>query len=204
MEIIDCEQGTPEWALLRSGKVTASRFKDVMAKGKGSKPSLTRQSYLYQLAAEILTTEPQDTYTNEAMVHGTETEPFARAYYEHVNNVEVKQVGFVIHNEWIGVSPDGLLSKKGLIEVKCPNSSTQIKRYLEGIFPPEYKAQVMGQLWVTEREWCDFVSYDPRINAGSAYFCVRVYRDDKYITELKEGIYIFVDELQGLLEKLRE
>ena len=76
------------------------------------------------------------------------------------------------------------MGDNGLLEIKCPNTVTQIQRYLKGEFPTEYKAQVQGQLWVSERDWCDFVSFDPRINTSADYFQVRVYRDEDYIFNL--------------------
>lgn len=203
MQVINnIEQGTDEWLELRLGKVTASRLADVMSKGRGSAPSKTRQSYMLQLAAEIMTGQPQDTFINQYMDWGNECEPQARAMYEFENFVDVEQVAFVIASPWFGVSPDGLVGDNGLLEIKCPKTTTQIERFLKGEFPTTYKAQVQGQLLATEREWCDFVSFDPRINGDAQYFCVRVERDEKYIKELQAGINLFTEELQEMLNKL--
>jgi len=105
----------------------------------------------------------------------------------------------------VGCSPDGLVGDSGLIEIKCPNTTTQIETYLKGEIPPTHRPQIQGQLFVTEREWTDFVSFDPRIKNGSAsYFEKRVYRDDDYINKtLWPALDRFVDELQELLEKLK-
>lgn len=203
MQIIDhIEQGTEEWLALRLGKVTASKLSDVIAKGRGNAPSKTRESYMLQLAAEIVTGAPQDTFTNAAMEWGNECEPQARSMYEFDSGNDVDQVAFVIVDDHFGVSPDGMIGNDGLLEIKCPKTTTQLDRYLKGIFPAAYKAQVQGQLLATEREWCDFVSFDPRINTEAQYFSVRAYRDEPYIKTLQSGIESFVSELKELLAKL--
>jgi len=203
MEIIyDIEQGSDEWLRLRLGKLTASRFADVISKGRGSAPSKTREAYMYQLAAEIITGEPQDSFTNKAMEWGNECEPRARAAYEIASGNNVEECAFITHSDWVGVSPDGLVGDDGLLEIKCPNTVTQIKRVLANKPPAEYMAQIQGQLWVSGRKWCDFVSFDPRINTDADYFCIRVERDEEYIEALESKCEIFVQDLKALIEKL--
>lgn len=202
MIIHNLQQGTPEWYAARCGKITASKFSSVIAKGVGSAPSKTRQSYLYELASEILSGQPQESYTSAAMEYGTLAEPVARQVYEEMEAVPVEQVGFVELNEFVGCSPDGLVGSNGLLEIKCPKTSTQIQRVLDCTFPSEYQAQVQGQLWVCERDWCDFVSYDGRIKGHAAYFKVRVNRDDEYIKTLSKGVDLFIEDLKKILERL--
>jgi len=201
--IANIQQGSDEWRRLRLGKVTASCFSAVLSKGKGSAPSKTRHSYMLQLAAEIITGEPQDNFTNKYMEWGNQCEPQARSMYEFDTSLEVEEVGFIEHNDHVGVSPDGMVGDSGMLEIKCPKTTTQIERYLAGNFPACYKAQVQGQLWVAEREWSDFVSFDPRINSSASFFKIRVDRDDEYIGLLRDGVYKFVDELLALIEKIR-
>jgi len=204
MKIIrDIEQGCDEWLALRLGKVTASRFADVMSKGRGASVSKTREAYMFQLAAEILTGAAEDSYSNKYMEWGNECEPQARAMYEFETGSDVDQVAFIELNEYIGVSPDGLIGDDGLIEIKCPKTTTQLQRFLSGDFPSTYKAQVQGQLWVSDRSWCDFVSFDPRINGKASYFQIRVERDESYINELYDGVTNFLSELHELIEKLK-
>jgi len=201
MEIIrGIEQGSEEWLAIRCGIVTASNFSKVMAKGGGK----TRLSYMYQLAAEQLTGQPVETYSNAAMDWGNECEPQARSSYEFRENADVEQVTFIRGISDVGCSPDGLVGSAGMLEVKCPKTTTQIERYLKGDLPSTYKAQVQGQMWVAEREWCDFVSFDPRINGPSSYFKTRVERDDKYISELEIEVDNFLNDLNEILEKLGE
>jgi len=200
MEIIrNIYQGSDEWLELRSGKVTASNFSKVLSKGAGK----TRNSYMYQLAADILTGAPTETYKNAAMEWGNECEPQARAMYELESDVDVEEVAFIHGPEMVGVSPDGLVGDSGLLEIKCPATTTQIERYLSGKFPTTYKAQVQGQLWVAEREWCDFVSFDPRIDGAASYMCLRVERDEDYIKNLSVEVDRFIEDLLNILEKLR-
>lgn len=197
------DQGSQEWLDLRMGKITASRLKDVLSKGRGSAPSKTRLSYMYQLAAEILTGEREEGFTNKYMEWGNEWEDSARAAYELKNNIEVKEVAFIEHDAGkIGVSPDGLVGENGLLEIKCPKTTTQISWYLSGKVPPEHYDQIQGQIWISERDWCDFVSYDPRINGESGYFEVRVLRDDSHISKICKECREFLIELDQLLDKL--
>lgn len=201
MQIIkEIVQGSEEWHELRREVITASRFKDVMSKGAGK----TRKSYMYQLAAESITGEVSENYTNDAMAWGTETEPQARAMYELESGNHVEQVAFIKHDtKNVGVSPDGLINEDGLVEIKCPKTTTQIETFLSGKMPACHKAQVQGQLWISERKWLDFVSFDPRIDGDASYFCVRIERDEDYISELEKACDEFSVELNAMIKKLK-
>lgn len=199
MQIIDCEQGTDEWFAARLGVVTASKFKDVMAKGAGK----TRRSYMIKLIAERLSGQAEQGYTNAAMEWGTQTEPEARDSYAFLKGFDVQQVGFCKTNDNIGASPDSLVNEDGLLEIKCPNTSTQIETVLSGEVPTTHKAQIQGQLYVTEREWCDFVSFDPRIQGEASMFIKRVYRDGNYIKNLEEELELFVEEMLEMTAQLK-
>ena len=204
MKIIEtCEQGSDEWLQMRLGKVTASRVADVIKKGRGSSVSQTAKSYMAELIAEVLTGESKPFFENDAMRWGTETEPQARSMYEIKNDfVDVKEVAFVEHNDFIGISPDGLIGEDGLLEIKCPSTTTQIKRALSSDYSSDYKAQIQMQLWVTERQWCDFVSFDPRLDCEASYLQQRVERDEEYIEEMKEKVYKFIEEMNESIIKL--
>ena len=203
MNIIwDIEQGSDEWLALRLGKLTASKFADVISKGHGAAPSKTRETYMYQLAADILTQAPQDSFKSSAMEWGNECEPAARAAYELKHGVDVDECAFIELSDRIGVSPDGLVGLDGLLEIKCPNTTTQIKRVLAGEAPKEYMAQIQGQIWVSGRDWCDFVSFDPRIDGPAGYFEIRVNRDQEYIDILEGKCQEFIVDLDALLSKL--
>lgn len=195
MQIIsDIEQGSAEWLQLRCGVVTASNFGAVKSTGQA------RKTYMMKLAAERLTGQIGDSFSSPAMEWGTQHEPQARANYELETFNDVNEVAFVQVNEWVGVSPDGLIGEDGLIEIKCPNTNTHIETVLSGKMPTKHKPQVQGQLWATGRKWCDFVSFDPRLSQNQL-FIVRVERDDKYIEELEQAINKFVEELQAIINQ---
>ena len=197
MKIIDCVQGSDEWFAARLGKVTGTGFAKVLAKGQGK----TRKSYMIQLAAERLTGLAQESYSNAAMEWGTEHESDARIRYEMVNDVSVLLAGFVELSDEIGTSPDGLVDDEGLLEIKCPNSTTHIETIMSNKVPSQYIPQIQGGMWVAERQWCDFVSFDPRV-AAVPCLCLRVARDQKYIDNLENEVNVFVAELKGLTEKI--
>lgn len=199
------EQRSDEWFQARCGKVTASKVADVIAKTK-SGYSASRANYMAQLIAERLTGQPADSYCNAAMQWGIDTEPFARAAYEFYRDSEVTEVGFIIHPEidQSGASPDGLVADDGLVEIKCPNTATHIDTLLSGKVPKKYITQMQWQMACTGREWCDFVSFDPRMPEDMRLFVHNLPRDDKYISGLGEEISMFLDELETKIQKLKE
>lgn len=198
-------QGSPEWLQIRLGKVTASRVADVVAKTK-SGYSTSRANYLAQLVAERLTGVPGDSFTNAAMQWGTEKEPEARSVYAEHTGVIVEQIGFVDHPiiSMSGASPDGLVGFDGLIEIKCPNTATHIETLLGQKVPAKYETQMLWQMTCTNRDWCDFVSYDPRLPAPMNLFIKRVVRDGQRITELESEVSTFLTELDETVRKLCE
>ena len=197
MIVHNFEQRSDEWYAARLGKMTASRFKDVMAKGQGK----SRHSYMLQLAAERLSNLPQESYTNAAMEWGTEHEADAIKAYEDANQCVVTPVGFIEHSAWIGASPDGLVGDEGTTEVKCPNSTTHINYILTNRVDPKYKAQIQGQLWVSGRKWCDWISYDPRIPQHPLHI-IRIDRDEEYIAKLEVECELFKQDLIKLMNKI--
>lgn len=197
------EQGTQQWFDARLGQVTASRIKDVVAKTK-SGYSASRKNYLAQLLCERMTRERQESYTNAAMQHGIDSEPYARSAYEMHCDGMVEEVGYIPHPTIAGsgASPDGLVGDDGLLEIKCPNTATHIEYLLAGEVPAEYKPQMSWQMACTGRKWCDFVSYDPRMPTKHQFFCVRYHRDDAYINELEAEVVKFIKELEDTISKL--
>ena len=194
-------QYSPEWYAVRLGKVTASNFAEATAKGRGGSVSVGLKKLMFKLMAERLTGLPEESYSNKAMDYGSETEQEARKYYEALNGVSVRQVGFIQRDDDVGCSPDGLVGEPGMVQFKCPFSTTHLKYLLAGKMPTDYVKQVQGEMWVAEREWSDFVSYDPRVKKRP-YFCQRIYRDEKAIKELHIGIVMFLSEMKDLMEKL--
>lgn len=176
---------------------------DVLSKGRGSAPSKTSESYMMELIAEIITGQSKSFFENDAMRWGTETEPQARSMYEVKNDfVNVEEVAFIELNNFVGVSPDGVISNDGLLEIKCPTTITQIKRALSDNYSSDYQAQIQMQLWVSEREWCDFVSFDPRLDIKAGYLQQRVFRDEGFIENMEKVTGSFIDRMNELLERL--
>lgn len=196
-------QGTPEWLASRAGFVTASRFKDVLAKVKVGEAA-TRKAYRWQVATERLTGNPCDTFKNAAMEWGTATEPHARAAYETARGLMVDEVGFIHypHAPFIGCSPDGLIGADGGVEIKCPaNSVIHVQTLADGM-PPEHKPQVQGAMWVTGRKWWDFVSFDPRLPERLRLHVQRIERDEDYIAKLAAEVAAFQSEVETMLKQL--
>jgi putative phage-type endonuclease len=203
---INIEQGSDEWKLARLGHVTASNMADVMSKGKGNAEAVGRYKYKVRLVAERLTQTAGESFSNAAMEWGVEQEQFACIEYEAATNQFVDKTGFWLHPNipYLGVSPDRLVGDKGLIEVKCPNTTTHLGYLFEGKIPTDYYKQIQCQLWVTDREWCDFVSYDPRLPKRNQLLIVRTERDESLIAEMKAETLKFLDEIESLIMKLGE
>ena len=198
------DQRTEDWYAARCGKATASRFKDVLAKLKNGNPAADRQRYLTELVVERLTGQPVPAYENAAMRWGTEQEAAARAAYEQRTGVAVEEIGFVAHDTLqAGCSPDGLVDWDGLIEIKCPfNTGVHVETLLNGM-PAEHAAQVQGQMWITGRQWCDFVSYDPRMPVELQLHVQRIPRDPAFLTDLERQVTSFLAEVAQQVEALR-
>ena len=198
------EQGTQEWLMERCGKVTASKIADLMATTK-SGFAASRANYAAQLIAERLTGCVAPSFTNAAMIHGTETEPEARRAYEFFVDCDVQQVGFMPHPtiKMAGASPDGLVGDNGLLELKCPNTATHIETLLSGSIPDKYIKQMMFQMACTGRQWCDFASYDNRLPERMRLFVKRVDRDETAIAEIEAAVTQFLVEIDATVTALR-
>lgn len=196
LQIIDCEQGTEEWRNARCGIPTASRFSEVLAKGEGK----TRAKYLRELAAETLRGYPEpDSYSNAHIERGHEQEGEARALYAMTYaKGPIASVGFM-RNGRAGCSPDALVGDDGGLEIKSALGHIQVERLSRRAVPPEYVAQVQGNLWVSGRLWWDFMSYSPDMEP----LVVRVERDEAYIAKLAAAVDAFNEELDVLVNSIR-
>jgi hypothetical protein len=155
----------PEHASARLGKLTASRIADATARTAGGKWGASRANYLSQLLVERLTGVAAERFVTKEMLWGIETEAQARAAYQFYHDATIEPSGFVDHPHvpMSGASPDGLIGAQGLIEIKCPNTATHIDFLLTDEVDLKYRKQMCWQLLCTEREWCDFASFDPRM-----------------------------------------
>ena len=198
------EQGSPEWFQMRLGKVTASRVADILAKTKTG-PSASRQNYLIELAIQRTTGIIQESYSNSAMEWGVQNEGNARVLYEITTNNFVDRIAFIDHPsiKWFGCSPDGLVSDRGLVEIKCRNSAGHWETIKLNEIPKKYWIQMQAQLICTGREWNDYVSFDPRMPERSQLYIKRVFRDEEFIKEMEFEVKNFLAEVEIEVDLMR-
>lgn len=197
LQIINCEQGSAEWFAARAGIPTASEFATVLAKARNGGESKGRRTYMLKLVGERLTGQPMESYSNDHMERGKVMEAEARDLYAMVREVDLQPVGFMRRGD-AGASPDSLVGDAGLAEIKTKLPHLQIEVLLSDRVPAEHVAQVQGQLWISGREWCDFVSYWP----GLPLFVKRVERDEAYIATLAAAVAEFNAELLGVIAQV--
>lgn len=197
------EQGSEQWFAQRLGRATASRIHDVVSRTK-SGYSTSRENYCIELALERITGKRQESYSNDAMKWGTETEPLARAAYEARTGALVQEVAMINHPTiaMSGASPDGLIDSDGLLEIKCPNSATHLKTMLSGKPASNYMTQMVWQMACTDRSWCDFVSFDPRFPEHLQLFTTRITRDQAVIIATESEVRSFLDEVAAMVDQL--
>lgn len=204
-------QRTEQWHQDRSGRLTASRFKDVIAWGDRDKngkrkPLSARTTYMRELAFERLANRSKHSVSSKSMAWGTEVEQSSHDFYEILTGNSVIKSGFVIHPkyDWLGCSPDGLIGEDGGIESKCPfNEAVHVRTWLEGM-PEEHKPQVQGCMFVTGREWWDFLSFDPRQDEDCRLYIETIKRDEEYIAMLHQELVQFNLELGRMVDEVAD
>lgn len=209
-DLIICEhpQGTPEWLADRAGRATGSRAKDILAKIKSGEAA-ARRNYRVQLATERLTGTPQESgFVSKEMQWGTDNEPFARMAYESATGSLVTEMGFIyLPDMMVGCSVDGLIEEKGRVgvfEAKCPISATHVEYLVAGKLPPEYKPQILHNVYVVGADFADFVSYDPRMPEKLQLFKVRWERNEAEIKEYEAELLAFLSEVDRVHKSLSE
>lgn len=192
------EQRTDEWYQARLGKLTASRFNDIVKLDGTLKTGETPKNYMDEKIYELLNDKPINIEANKAMQWGTDTEDEARLAYEDSTFEIVQEVGFVVHPtyDFIGCSSDGLVGGNGGIEIKCPyNPTNHIRTIIDNECPSRYKAQVQGNIWINQLEWMDFVSFDPRMAQEERQIkIIRCYLDTKYVGNLEVSLSSFWEQ----------
>lgn len=212
------DQRTEEWFTERAGKITGSMmhvvmlerdrepFKSGPRKGQPKPPPKALSDYAYQLAAERLTGKPRKQIKAAALQWGQDVEPAAVAAYQAETGCIVTLCGFVRHPayDFIGASPDFLVDADGGGEVKSPESSeVHLETLLTGL-PPEHIEQIQGGLWVTGRQWWDFVSYHPDFPADLRLYVQRVERDEAFISKLEAACLQMEADVQDILTTLNK
>ncbi|MFQ6309878.1 lambda exonuclease family protein [Lysobacter capsici] len=213
------EQRSEAWFDARTGRITASRMSDVMAftvgegvwksgprkgQAKVSVPLKARTDYIHQLAAERITGKPRKQVKAWALQWGQDVEPAAQAAYEAETGVIVERCGFVIHPayDFIGASPDFQVGEAGGGEIKCPESSEVHLTTLADGLPSEHVEQIQGGLWVTGRQWWDFVSFHPDFPPHLRLYIQRVERDEPYIAKLADACISLDAEVRAIVDQL--
>lgn len=200
MQILNMPQGSPEWLAARLGRVTMSELKALLVKGKGPGGlGAGAITYMHQLIGERITGELAEPFQGNAHTRrGHELEGVARALYcDATGEPQPQEVGLILNHE-VGYSPDSLVGANGLLEIKTKLPKFQIEVLLNGEIPDEHIPQCQGGLWVSEREWIDFVSYWP----GMPLFIKRAYRDDIMIRTIAERVEAFHEEMERRLSQV--
>ena len=205
-EVFDpVERQREEWLKKRSGRLTCSRFGELIGEGRKKDQQFTEagMSYLRLKVAERLGS--WHTISAASMQWGTDNESAAIRCYETRTGMAVdsEPFQFIEVDEWIGGTPDGLVGTDGCVEVKCPyDPQVHINTALTRTVPSKYVWQVWGHLLVPGRDWCDFVSYDPRIVDKAGLVVIRAERDEKRIESLRERLNLAVDQCKLMLKAL--
>ncbi len=198
------EQGSPEWKQARCGIVTASRCVDATAMTKKGEEKSERKHYRGEIISEILTGQPYPQFVSKEMLWGRDQEQFARAAYEIERNVLVETAGFVLHPDIarFGCSPDGLVGEYGMIQIKCPNTTTHLEWLIANKVPVEHMPQMLAEMSCTGRDWCDFVSFDPRLPQRLQLFIHRFERNQQFIEILEGEVIHFNAEIANVMAQL--
>jgi len=203
MQIIDCEQGSRRWIAARMGRPTASQMEAIVTPKGAPVKGEKRHTYLMQLLGERITRRATEHFVSAAMQRGVDLEPEARAWYEMHTGTAVKQVGFVYSDDGrAGCSPDGLCGDDGGLEIKVPTLTNHLKHLVAGGVPAHWMVQIQACLWITGRDWWDFVMYSDARDVPSVR--VRVEPNAAVIGSLAEHVPAFCDELDALEAKVRE
>lgn len=201
---VEAFAGTENWFAARRGCLTGSRMADAAAVLKTGKPAAAREQLLADLCAERLTGFAVSHYVTPAMQHGIDNQAAAIAAYEAESGNLVGAEAFVLHPaiEFFGATPDGFVDDEGLVEVKCPTSSTFVRWLADGVVPEQHHLQMLAQLACTRRQWVDFVAFDPRMPGACQLFIRRFKPPASEIERVEMIAREFLDELDALFERV--
>ena len=200
----DVQQGTEEWHALRLGNLTASRVADALKTTKSGQWTAARKDYRTELVVERLTGESPHYFVSYEMQWGTDNEPDAAFFYGAVRQEHPTECGIFEHPkiQRALASPDRMIGDDGLIEIKCPKSATHVDYLLNEYIPLEYELQIDWQLACTGRQWCDFVSFDPRMPAHCRMYVQRHHRNEAAIEAIENMVTGFLSEVDAEYEAL--
>lgn len=197
---LDAAQGTEQWAAMRLGHATASRFKDILG-GK-----VAREAYMWELVGERLSRSAKRASTSQSTDWGHQSEPLAREEYQTRTGELTRIVGFAVHSKikWVGASSDALVGAEGALEIKSPFNSGIHARTLGIGMPDDHVPQVQGNLWVLERAWLDFCSYDVQFPAPFNLYIQRLERDEAFIKHIEKEVKLFLAEVNIALRSIQK
>jgi hypothetical protein len=200
-------QGSEEWLAARCGLLTASEMHLIVTPTLKAASSEKERSHLYELLAQRITGYVEPRYVSDDMLRGMDDEITARAMYAKAYH-PVKECGFITNDKWgftIGYSPDALVGDDGVVECKSRSQKWQIRTLVDyasaDSIDPDFMIQVQTGLMVSERKWCDLVSYC----GGLPMATVRVYPDEKVQTAILEAATGFekrITEKQTVFESV--
>ena len=191
------EQRTEEWKGDRLGVITGTKAHELLSS------KTTRLTLMARMLSEFATANTKEIPQTFAMKRGQEQEVFARQIYEEKHDVEVVESGIAISNcTYFGYSTDGFVGTDGAVEIKSLVSPKTILPVLSGDLS-DYMDQCQGGLWITEREWIDFIMYLPQLKSiKKDMYIQRVYRDEAYIKQLKSDLDQFNDHIWSIINQL--
>ena len=208
IKIHDCEQRSTAWYEARAGRLTGSVADAITATLKSGGEPAARRDLRLQLAVERITGQAMesDGFTSKEMQRGIDLEPAALAMYEAETGLIARKTGFISHTALMtGCSLDGDVDGlKGIVELKCPKSATQVGYIRDGKLPKDYVAQVTHNLWVTGAEFVDFCSFDDRLPEPLQWFRVRVTRGELQIPLYEAAAMKFLAEVKVEVDQLNE
>lgn len=192
MKIHNFEQHSPEWYAIRKGKMTASEATAIGNCGAGL------DTYINNMMAEYYSSAEKEQFNSDHTNRGNEYEPVARKVYEFENDVEVQQVGFIEHNEYVGFSPDGLVGEEGGWENKAISDEKYFEYILNKDKKPEKKHvwQCQMGLLITGRKWWDLMYYNPNYSKSCVTF--RIYPDKEMFEALEKGFAIGIEKIENI------
>lgn len=200
---MNAEDKHAEWLQARLGKVTSSNIWKVVKRTKTGWSDY-RRSHMVELLAEKLTGQPTEYYLSQAMQWGLETEPQARVAYEMRQGVYVETTGFVPHHRIpsAGCSPDGFVGDDGMVEIKCPETRTHIRYLVDAEIDEKYVLQMQWQMACCQRQWCDYVSFDPRLPLSCQLSIKRIHANPDKIADMEKTVIEFLLEMKYAMDAL--
>lgn len=206
MEALPHYQRSAEWFKQRLGNFSASEIHKLLGiKGLGE----TGKSYCFQKAVELCYGEDRsERFESFDMKRGIELEPVAFHKFKELKLdefIEVQETTFFPYGENAGASPDGLVGKDAVLEIKCPRSEKFFRLVAEGetAIDKEYIAQMQMQMMCSNSKQAHFFNYIV-FNGVEMWHEIVVPRDEAMIEKIKERIEEAVVIRDAYVKQLKE